>query len=142
MNESVKTGTRPDDFSVSRDRSMAEILKDIISNIQEIVRGEVRLAKQEVKTEAAKAWNSARMLMVGWILALFAAGYVLLGIVYALALAIPAWAAAGGVGIALAIAAAVSISVGLHRLKLVHPAPEKTIETIKENVQWMKNQAR
>jgi len=142
MNESVKTGTRPDDFSVSRDRSMGEILKDIISNIQEIVRGEVRLAKQEVKTEAAKAWNSARMLMVGWILALFAAGYVLLGIVYALALAIPAWAAAGGVGIALAIAAAASISAGLHRLKLVHPAPEKTIETIKENVQWMKNQAR
>jgi uncharacterized membrane protein YqjE len=142
MNESVKTGTRLDDLGVSRDRSMAEILKDIIGNIQEIVRGEVRLAKQEVKTEAAKAWNSARMLMVGWILALFAAGYVLLGIVYALALAIPAWAAAGGVGIALAIAAAASISAGLRRWKVVHPAPEKTIETIKENVQWMKNQAR
>src|SRR5438477_13210654 len=103
MNESV--GTRPEEPGVWRDRSMAVILKDIIGNIQEIVRGEVRLAKQEVKTEAAKAWNSARMLMVGSILALFAAGYVLLGIVYALALAIPAWAAAGGVGIALRLAA-------------------------------------
>ena len=142
MNESVKTGTRPEDLGISRDRSMAEILKDIIGNVQKIVRGEVRLAKQEVKAEAVKAWNSARMLMVGWILALFAAGYVLLGIVYALALAIPAWAAAGAVGIVLAIAAAASISAGLNRWKLVHPAPEKTIETIKENVQWMKNQAR
>jgi uncharacterized membrane protein YqjE len=142
MNESVKTGTRPEDLGISRDRSMAEILKDIIGNVQEIVRGEVRLAKQEVKAETSKAWNSARMLMVGWILALFAAGYVLLGVVYALALAIPAWAAAGAVGIALAIAAAASISAGMNKWKLVHPAPEKTIETIKENVQWMKNQAR
>ena len=142
MNESVKMGTRPEDFGISRDRSMAEILKDIIGNVQEIVRGEVRLAKHEVKAEAAKAWNSARMLMVGWILALFAAAYVLLGIVYALALAIPAWAAAGAVGIVLAIAAAASITAGLNRWKQVHPAPEKTIDTIKENVQWMKNQAR
>ena len=142
MNKSVKTGTRPEDPGFSRDRSMAEILKDIIGNVQEIVRGEVRLAKQEVRTEAAKAWNSARMLIVGWILALFAVGYVLLAIVYALALAIPAWAAAGAVGIVLAIAAAASISAGLNKWKLVHPAPEKTIETIKENVQWMKNQAR
>jgi uncharacterized membrane protein YqjE len=142
MNESVKTGTRPEDLGISRDRSMAEILKDIISNVQEMVRGEVRLAKQEARAEAAKAWNSARMLIVGWTLALFAMGYVLLGIVYALALAIPAWAAAGSVGIVVAIAAAASISAGKNRWKLVHPAPEKTIETIKENVQWMKNQAR
>jgi uncharacterized membrane protein YqjE len=142
MNESVKTGTGAENLGISRDRSMTEILKDIIGNVQEIVRGEVRLAKQEARTEAAKAWNSARMLIVGGILALFALGYVLLGIVYALALAIPAWAAAGCVGIVVAIAAAASISAGRNRWKLVHPAPEKTIETIKENVQWMKNQAR
>jgi uncharacterized membrane protein YqjE len=142
MNESVKTGTRPENLGISRDRSMAEILKDIIGNVQEIVRGEVRLAKQEAKTDAAKAWNSARILMMGWILALFAAGYVLLGIVYALALAIPAWAAAGCVGVVLAIAAAASISAGRHRWKLAHQAPEKTTETIKENIQWMKNRAR
>jgi uncharacterized membrane protein YqjE len=142
MSESVKTGTRPEDLGTSRDRSIGEILKDIIGNVQEIVRGEVRLAKQEVRTEAAMAWTSARMLVVGWILALFAMGYVLLAIVYVLALAIPAWAAAGCVGIVVAIAAAASISAGMNRWKLVHQAPEKTIETIKENVQWMKNQAR
>src|ERR1700676_5265263 len=108
MNESVKTGTRAEDFGRSRDRSMDEILKDIIGNVQEIVRGEVRLAKQEGRAGATKSWNSARMLIVGWILALFGMGYVLLAIVYALALAIPAWAAAGCVGIVVAIAAAAS----------------------------------
>jgi uncharacterized membrane protein YqjE len=121
---------------------MAEILRDIIGNLQEIVRGEVRLAKQEAKDEAAKAWTSARMLMVGLILGLFALGYVLLGIVYALAIAIPAWAAASCVGIVLAIIAAASFSAGLKKWKLVHPVPEKTIETIKDNIQWVKNQAR
>jgi hypothetical protein len=128
MNESVKTGTRAEDFGSSRDRSMAEILKDIIGNVQEIVRGEVRLAKQEVSPLSACAPNSMPWRLRPWILALFAMGYVLLAFVYALALAIPAWAAAGCVGIVVAIAAAASISAGRNKRKLVHPAPEKELK--------------
>ncbi len=109
---------------------MAEVLKDIIGNVQEIVRGEVRLAKTEAKAEAAKAVTSTRLLVIGAIVGLFATGYILLAIVYALALAMPAWAAASCVGIVLALAAS------------LHPALDNTRENVKENVQWMKNQAK
>jgi uncharacterized membrane protein YqjE len=130
------------DATQQRDRSMAEVLKDIIGNVQEIVRGEVRLAKTEAKEEAAKALTSARLLMIGAIVGLFATGYILLAIVYALALAMPAWAAASSVGIVLALIASFMISGGLTKWKLVHPTLEKTAENVKENVQWLKNQAK
>ena len=121
---------------------MAEVLKDIIGNVQEIVRGEVRLAKTEAKAEAAKAVTSTRLLVIGAIVGLFATGYILLAIVYALALAMPAWAAASCVGIVLAIAASFMISGGLTKWSSVHPALDKTRENVKDNVQWMKNQAK
>jgi uncharacterized membrane protein YqjE len=141
MSEWVKTETRPGNGTL-RERSMADVLKDIIGNVQEIVRGEVRLAKTEAKAEAAKAFTSARLIFVGATLALFGTGYVLLAIVYALSLAIPAWAAAACVGIVLAVVAGSVISAGMNKWKLVHATPEKTVETIKENLQWMKNQAK
>jgi uncharacterized membrane protein YqjE len=73
------------------------VLKDIIGAVQKIVRGEARLAKAEVREEAAKAWKPVRLLLAGAIVGLLAAAYLLLGIVDAMTLAIPAWAAAGSV---------------------------------------------
>jgi hypothetical protein len=52
----------------------------------------------------------------------------------------PDWAAALLVGLALGIAAAVLISKGRARLHV--PTPDKTIENVKENVEWMKNQTK
>jgi uncharacterized membrane protein YqjE len=85
----------------ARERTMMDVLKDIVETVQKIVRGEVQLAKAEIRDEAAKAWKPVRYLLTGAVSGLFAAAFLLLGIVYALALAIPAWAAAGSVGLAL-----------------------------------------
>lgn len=119
----------------ARERSMTEVLKDIVETIQKIVRGEVRLAKAEVRDEAAKAWKPVRYLLTGAVVGLLSAAFLLLGIVYALALAIPAWAAAGSVGLALAITASVCISQGASRMKQVYKAPERIVETIKESLE-------
>jgi uncharacterized membrane protein YqjE len=119
----------------ARERSMSEVLKDIIDTVQKIVRGEVRLAKAEVRDEAAKAWKSGRRLLIGSVVGLFAAAFLLLGIVYALTLAIPAWAAAGSVGLVLAIAAGIAISQGANQMKQAYKAPERIVETIKESLE-------
>ena len=39
----------------ANERSFADVFQDIVRNIQEIVRSEVRLAKTEIRDEAAKA---------------------------------------------------------------------------------------
>jgi uncharacterized membrane protein len=123
-------------------RSSREIVQDLVENVQEILRSEVRLAKAEITQEAKKAARGAAISAGGAILAIFALGLLLWTAVYALALALPGWAAALIVGVLVGIAAGVMLAAGRARLKQVHPKPETTIRSVKENVQWLKNQTR
>lgn len=124
----------------ARERSASDVLKDIIGNVQEMIRSEVRLAKAELREEAGKTWKGARTLLIGAGAGLFALGFVLTAVTQLLALAMPAWLATLIVGAVLGIAAAVMVSKGRGQLRV--PTPDKTIESVKENVEWMKNQTR
>jgi uncharacterized membrane protein YqjE len=124
------------------ERSVSEILQDAVRNVQEIIRSEVRLAKSEFREEASKAKSSAIMLGAGGISALFAAFFLLLTAVYALSLVMASWAATLIVGATMAILAALLLTAGLKRFKQIHPTPERTVETIKENVEWAKHQTK
>jgi len=53
------------------ERSVADVLQDIIRDVQEIVRSEMRLAKTELREEAAKAKTAAGLLGAAAITALF-----------------------------------------------------------------------
>lgn len=121
-------------------RSSAEIVQDVVQEVQEIFRSEVHLAKVEITQEAKKAARGAAVLFGGTILGLFALGLLLWAAVYALSLVLPLWAAALIVGVAVGIAAGIMIAAGRTRMKQVHPKPETTIRTVKENVEWLKNQ--
>jgi uncharacterized membrane protein YqjE len=123
-------------------RSMAEILQDIIADIQEIVRSEFRLAKAEVQEETAKIARSGVPLIVGLLLGLYALGFLLLAMVHALSLVVDAWLAALIVGFVVGVVSLILINLGRNRLKGVKVVPEKTIGTVKENVQWARNQIR
>jgi hypothetical protein len=124
------------------DRSISEILQDVLRNLQEIVRSEVRLAKTEVREEFIKAQSAALFLAVGALCGIFTVFFLLFAAVYALALVVPNWAAALIVTAILMAVAATTMMAGLKQLKRVHPAPEKTVETMKENVAWAKQQVK
>ena len=123
-------------------RTLSDVLQDIVRNVQDIVRSEVRLAKTEFREEAVKAKDSALLLAVGAVSGVFAAMFLLLTIVYALALVIPSWAAALLVGAVLAIVTSVVLTVGVKRFRQIHPTPEHTVESIKENVAWAKQRTK
>jgi uncharacterized membrane protein YqjE len=123
-------------------RSMAEVLQDIVGNIQEIFRSEFRLAKVEISKETAKAARSSVPLGIGLVLALYAFGFILLAIVHALSAVVDAWLASLIVGVAVLVVSVILVSVGRKRLQQVKVVPEKTIGTMKENVQWAKHQIR
>jgi len=118
-------------------RSISSVLHDIIGNIQDIVRSEVRLAKTEITEELAKSRSAAVMFGAGALLVVFAALFLLLAAVYALSLVIPAWAAALIVGASVGAIAALCVSVGIKRFKTIRAAP-KTAASMKENVEWAK----
>jgi len=117
-----------------RERSLADVLHDIVANIQDIVRSELRLASVEIRQELAKAASAGKVAAAGGVLALFAFALLLLAAVYALALVMPPWLAALTVAIVLAIAGSILISAGSKRLKLIHLKPEKTVASIRETL--------
>jgi uncharacterized membrane protein YqjE len=124
----------------NRERPMAEVFRDIVGNVQEMVRSEVRLARVEIKDEASKTARAGAMLAAGAVLAMIAGVFLLVCLAQLLDLIMPDWAAALIVALAMGIPALILISKGRDRLKV--PMPEKTIENVKENVEWMKNQTK
>jgi uncharacterized membrane protein YqjE len=129
-------------MAAESDRSIASVLGDIVGNVQQIIRAEVRLAKVEVGEEIARAGRGGVIAAAGAVLCTMALGFMLLAAVYALALVWPAWAAALAVGAGAAVIGGVCISAGLSRLKQVKLAPPKTVATLQENIQWAKTRAR
>jgi hypothetical protein len=105
-----------------------------------MMRSEVRLAKVEIREEASKSARAGAMLAAGGVIGIMAAGFVLVCVAQLLDLVMPDWAAALLVGLALGITAAVLVTKGRENLRM--PVPDKTIENVKENVEWMKNQTR
>jgi uncharacterized membrane protein len=123
-------------------RSISDVVEDILGNVQTIIRSEVRLAKTEVTEEATKAGRAAGMMAGGVVAALFTVWLLLLTILFALATVIPMWSAALLLFVLMAIATAVLITAGKKRFKMVHTKPDKTIESVKENVEWVKSQTK
>jgi uncharacterized membrane protein YqjE len=134
--------TAPIRQTTSNGRTMTEVLQDIVANIQEIVRSEFRLAKVEIHEETTKAVRSSIPLVIGVLLSLYALGFILLGVVHALSMVVDAWLATLIVGAGVLVISMILVSVGRKRFKQVKVVPEKTVVTVKENVQWAKHQIR
>jgi uncharacterized membrane protein YqjE len=120
-------------------RSFPEVLQDIVGNLQEIIRSEFRLAKTELKEEAAEAAKPAATFGVGLVLGFYGIGFLLLAAVYGLSTVMAGWLAALLVGTVLAIVAIVLMSSSGKKLKRVNPTPDKTMRSLEENVQWAKH---
>lgn len=124
------------------ERSFSEVFQDILRNVQEIIRSEVRLAKVEIQEEAAKAVSSMVWVVAGGVSAAFAIAFALWAIVYAIGLVWPMWLASLIVAVVLSIVATVLLKAGLARFTRISPTPERTIETMKENVAWARQSTR
>ena len=123
---------------MAADRSVADVLQDILRNVQDILRSEIRLAKAEIRQEATQAGTAALWMTIGVVGLLSAWMFLLWTAVYALATVLPIWAATLVIAVAMAGAGGIVIRTGLRRLTRIKPMPERTIESLQENLEWMK----
>jgi hypothetical protein len=121
-------------------RTIPELFGNIVNNIQQIIRSEFTLAKVELQEKASAASKPATALGAGFLLGLYGLGFFLLAAVYALSSVMPAGFAALIVGGILALVSVGLVTSSVKKLKTLRPAPQKTIQTIKEDVQWVKEQ--
>jgi hypothetical protein len=123
-----------------RHRSTRELVKDLSQQAGTLVRQEIQLAKAEMAEKGNKAGIG-----VGLLAGATAAGLLMLGalsafLVLALDEAMRAWAAALVVTLLWGVVAAALALVGRQKLQEVGtPIPEKTVESVKEDIEWLRH---
>ena len=123
---------------MAEERSVSAVLQDIVRDLQDIVRAEIRLAKVEMRADVNRAVSSAVWLTAGIVGVLSAWVFLLWTLAYALATRMPMWAAALVIAVVMAAAGAVLIMGGLQRARRLNATPERTVESLKENLEWIK----
>jgi uncharacterized membrane protein YqjE len=123
--------------------SVGELVGQVATDLSQLVRQEMALAKAELREEAKKAGKGAGMLggagLAGYFLALFLSLTLMWGIGEMFDPDHP-WIGALVVAVIWGIVAAVLFSMGKKNMAKVNPKPEKTIESVKEDVRWTKDQ--
>ena len=119
--------------------SVGEMIGNISSDLSTLFRQEVELAKVELKEEAAKAGKAAGFLGAAGFAGYLAVVLLSFALVFALGNVMDLGWAALIVAVLWGIAGAVLYSSGRKKLKTVDPMPRRTVDTIKEDAQWLKN---
>jgi uncharacterized membrane protein YqjE len=123
-----------------RERGMGELVKNLSGQMSTLVRQEVELAKTEMAEKGKKAGVGAGLFGAAGVAAILMFGSLTALVILALATAIPAWAAALVTTVLWGAVAGALALVGRTKMReLGTPVPEKTVETVKEDVQWLKN---
>jgi uncharacterized membrane protein YqjE len=120
------------------EESAVSLMKSAISDVGEIVRAEIQLAKVEVREDAKRLGRTVPMGAAGGVLGLFGLVFMLHAIALALDLVLPGWAA-------YLITAAVTLTGGAALLFIAFGrlkdwksfVPERTLDSLEENRQWM-----
>jgi len=121
-------------------RSLGDIVGDIAQDLSSMVRSELELAKTEAKQEFSKAGAGACMFGGAALSGYFALLFLSLTLMYLLDNVMDASLAALIVFAIWAVAAAVLAMAGRKKFKSFDPKLETTQKTLKEDVQWAKNQ--
>jgi len=118
---------------------MADQVQGAISNIEEIVRSEIRLAQAEMKQKAAEAGRAGASVAAGGVLGLFGLGFLLVAAHKGLSRVMRPGGSAFAIGSALGGASVLLIGSGIGKLKSLNLAPEQAIQTAKETVKTLKS---
>ena len=124
------------------DRSLGELFSELAQDTSTLVRQEMTLAKTEMSQKASRLGKDVGFLAAGGAVAYAGLLAVLAGIIVLLGQIIPMWLSALLLGLVVAGVGYFIVRKGLDALKREDLAPRQTIETLKEDQQWAKDQTR
>ena len=122
---------------------MAELIKQLSDQTTTLVRQEIRLATVELQEKGKRAGIGVGLFGASGLVALYALGALIAGVILLLATALEPWLAALIVAAGLALLAGVLALTGRKEVQeATPPAPERAIESVKEDVNEVKARAR
>jgi uncharacterized membrane protein YqjE len=119
--------------------SIADLLKNAVRDAQDLVRGEIALAKAEVRQEVSRLGAGAAMLAGAALAAVVAILFLMTTIAWAISEGFgwPVWSGFGIVTLLMVLAAIALGWSGKKRITAARHMP-RTVDTLKENMQWMR----
>ena len=117
-----------------------DLIGGILLDVKSLLRQEVQLFKDEVKLEISTAGRAATKFLIGTALGILGLLFLLLMLVHGLHewTVLPLWACYGLVGGALIGTGLVLLVRAQSCAGRVQAAPRRTLHSMKENVQWIK----
>ncbi len=122
------------------DRSLGELFSELSQETTTLIRQEVNLAKTEMSQKASRVGKDVGFMAAGGAVAYAGLLAIIAGVIALLALVIPLWLSALLVGLVVAAIGYFLVRRGLDALKQEDLAPRETIETLKEDKEWAKDQ--
>lgn len=121
-------------------QGIGALVSGVVSDLQDLFRAEIKLAKTELKEDAQATGKAAGAMVGGGVIGLLGFVFLLLAVMYALALVLPMWASALIVAVVLFVVAAGLVMWGKKELSAAKLGPQQTIATLKEDQQWARQQ--
>jgi hypothetical protein len=126
----------------AEERSIGELFGELSQDVALLVRQEAKLAKTEMQQKLSKVTADLVSLAAGGVVALVGGLALTAALILLLIdpVGLAPWLAALLVGAVLGIAGWVLLDRGLKDLKRTDPTPHRTVETIKDDIAWAKEQ--
>ena len=124
------------------DRSIGELIVELSRETVALVRQEVQLAKAEMSQKASRVGKNVGFLVIGGVVAYTGLLAIVAAVIIVLGGVIPLWLSALVVGLVIAAIGLFLVVKGANTLRQEDPAPQETIETLKEDREWLRDQTR
>lgn len=125
-------------FDDHRDESLGMLFADLSDQVSTLMRREVELAKVETQETISAATGAAVSMISGGVIAYAGLIIVLQAIALVLAYLIPLWISALVVGGIAIVVGAIIFMAGRSRMEDLSFVPEKTVQTVQEDVALVK----
>ncbi|MBA3892367.1 MAG: phage holin family protein [Gemmatimonadales bacterium] len=123
-----------------QDRSVGELFGQLTQDLSLLLRQETQLAKSEIQEKISRASRDVISLAAGGVVALIGVFALTAAVILLLVdpVGLEPWLAALLVGLLLAGGGYMMLRGGLRELKQMDPAPRRAVESIKEDIQMVK----
>jgi Putative Actinobacterial Holin-X, holin superfamily III len=124
------------------DRSLAALLSDLASETILLFRQELALLRAELREKLGRIGQGATALVVGAAIAYSGWLALVAAMILALALVLPAWLAATIVGVVVIVFGGVLLLIGRRRFDAEALVPRRTLRSLREDEEWLKERLR
>lgn len=121
-------------------RGVGELFSELAAETSTLVRQEIKLAKVEIGAKIAGLQTGIATIAAAALVGYAGVIILLIGIVFLLGLVIPIWASALLVGLIVAGGSGAVAYTTFNRLRSTDLTPTDTVESIKEDAKWLKEQ--